>query len=101
MQLDNFLHPLSADDLFSHLSLLMQPYFVIYYYRFILYVCRKNSSFYYKHSMNAEYLLDIEIWFMPGQLGQLPTRASHRSGRAELPHPARHIMVSLCFLNTQ
>ena len=27
--------------------------------------------------------------------GWFPTPASHRSGRAGLPHPARHITVSL------
>jgi len=33
----------------------------------------------------------------PGQPGRLPARASHRSGRADFPHPAHHIMDSLRF----
>jgi hypothetical protein len=31
----------------------------------------------------------------PGRLGWLPTQAPHRSGLAELPHPAPHLMIYL------
>ena len=33
--------------------------------------------------------------YWPGGRGRLPTRGSHRSGRAQLRHPAPRIMVSL------
>ena len=45
----------------------------------------------------------VEVWeavacaesYWPGGRGRLPTRGSHRSGRAQLRHPAPRIMVSL------